>query len=241
MTGRYVATPARWRGVILYCVSLLMSTTVSPAEDTGFEVRPEFDFYLQLEPMIRIQFTNSSVGDLTTDDWQTNITFFVETALKPVLRRHLREEPDVYRNRYLTFSAGYRYRTGLAGSSSPRENRGILELTWRYPLPSHLVISDRNRGEFRFIQGQPFSTRYRNRLRLEYDFEHGRFECTPYVDFEIFYDTRFDLWTTERYESGVQLPLGLHIVLEPYYLRQNASHSSLQHVNAFGFKFNLYF
>jgi hypothetical protein len=153
-----------------------VGVTAPPAQDTGSEVRPEFDVYIQLEPMIRLQLMDYFTGDLTTNDWQAAPTFFVETALKPVLRRRLRQEPDVYRNRYLMFGAGYRYRTDLSSGGSAHENRGILDLTSRYPLPWHLVISDRNRREFRFIQGKPFSSRYRNRLRLEYDFEEGRFE-----------------------------------------------------------------
>jgi Protein of unknown function (DUF2490) len=227
--------------MILFLLFTPVGVAVSPAQNTGTKVRPEFDVYIQLEPMIRLQFQGFFSGDLNTNDWQAAPTFFVETALKPVLRRRLRQEPDVYQSRYLTFAAGYRYRTDLASGGSAHENRGILELTSRYPLPWHLVISDRNRGEFRFIQGKPFSSRYRNRLRLEYDFEEGRFECTPYVDFEIFYDTRFDQWTTKRYESGVQLPVGSHVMLEPYYLRQESTHSVPQHINALGFKLNLYF
>jgi hypothetical protein len=191
--------------------------------------------------MIRIQLMSAFGGNLTTGDWRAEPTIFVETSLKPVLRRRLRQQPDVYRQRYLTFRVGYRYVTDLASGGSAHENRGILEVISRYPLPLHLVISDRNRGEFRFIQNKPFSARYRNRLRLEYDFEQGRFECTPYVDFEIFYDTRFGQWVRRQYEFGLQFPVGSHIVLEPYYLRQDNSRSVPQHVNAAGFKFNLYF
>jgi Protein of unknown function (DUF2490) len=238
MNGHYPKAPAGLRSVIL-CICA--GTKIASAQNTGTELRPELDLYLQLEPMIRIQFQNAFVGDRTTDDWRAEFAFFVETALKPVLRRRLREEPDVYRSRYLVFRAGYGYRTPLADGGSAHENRGILELTSRYPLPGHLVISDRNRGEFRFVQRRPFSTRYRNRLRLEYDFVQGRIQCTPYVDFEIFYDTRFDQWTPKRYESGLQLPMGSHVVLEPYYLRQDSARSVPEHVNAFGFKFNLYF
>jgi hypothetical protein len=231
MTERYLAR--------LVCIlSIGAQAAVISAQETSTEVRPELDVYLQLQSMIRIEFTNSFRGDLTADDWRADPTFFVEVALKPVLRRRLRQDPDVYRNRYLTFRAGYKYRTNLASGASPHENQGILELTSRYPLPWNLVLSDRNRGEFRFIQGQPFSTRYRNRLRLDYDFVRNRFGCTFYADFEIFYDTRSDQWTPKQYESGLQLPIGSHVVLEPYYLRRDASP---QHVNAFGFKFNLYF
>jgi hypothetical protein len=212
---------------------------VSSAQGTSSEVRPESDVYVQLQEMIRIQFQNYFSGSPTTGVWRANPTFFVETALKPVLRRRLRQDPDVYRNRYLTLKAGYRYGTDLAGGHS-HENRAILELNSRYPLPWHLVISDRSRGEFRFIPDKPFSTRYRNRLRMDYDFEKGRFKCSFYADFEIFYDTRFDRWARRQYESGVQFPMGSHVVLEPYYLRQDDSYPASQHVNALGFKFNLF-
>ena len=228
------------RCVIGYSLAILAASTVSSAQNTNSELRPETDVYVQLNPVIRIQFMNLFSGNLTTGKLEGNPTFWVETALKPVLRRRLRQQPDVYRSKYLTFRAGYRYRTDLGSGSSPHENRGILELTSRYSLPWHLIISDRNRGEFRFVQGQPFSSRYRNRLRLEYDFVRGGFECTPYVDFEIFYDTRYDQWTTRRYEFGIQFPLSPHVMLEPYYLWQDDSHSVPPHTNALGFKFNLY-
>jgi Protein of unknown function (DUF2490) len=236
-----LTTPPRLRSSILYILAVYAGTASSSAQGTNSEVRPESDVYLQLQPMIRIQFVSSFSGKLTTGDWDADPTFYVETALKPVLRRHLREEPDVYQERYLTFKAGYRYRTDLARGGSAHENRAILELTSRFPLPWNMVISDRNRGEFRFIQDKPFSTRYRNRLRLERDFEQGRFECTPYIDIEVFYDTRFDQWTGRHYESGVQFPVSSSVVLEPYYLREDNSHSVPRYVNVFGFKFNLYF
>jgi hypothetical protein len=241
LSGLTLRKSARLRSSILCILAVYAGTTGSSAQGTDSEVRPESDIYVQLQPMIRIQFVSSFNGNLTTGDWDADPTFFVETALKPVLRRHLREEPDVYQDRYLTFRAGYRYRTDLASGGSAHENRAILELISRFPLPWNLVISDRNRGEFRFIQNQPFSTRYRNRLRLERDFEEGRFECTPYADIEVFYDTRFDQWTKRQYESGVQFPVSSLVVLEPYYLREDNIHSVPRYVNAFGFKFNLYF
>jgi hypothetical protein len=101
------------------------------------------------------------------------------------------------------------------------------------------VISDRNRGELRFIKGQSFSTRYRNRLRLERDFKHRWFECTPYAYDEMFYDTRYDRWNPNRYAFGLEFPVGAHVVLEPYYLRQNIRSNSPD-LNTFGLKLNLY-
>jgi hypothetical protein len=215
----------------------------SPAagQSASGEFWPELGIYIQQGQLLRIEFVDSFSSNPSTHDWQGNFTVYVQTALKPVFRRELRDQPDVYRNKYLTFRTGYRYRTSLTPGQSSSENRGIIELTSRYLLPWQLVVSDRNRGEFRFIKGQAFSTRYRNRLQLERDIKHGSFVCTPYVYDEIFYDTRYDQWTPNRYAFGIELPVGPHVVLEPYYLRQDGNRSNPPHVNALGFKLNLYF
>ncbi len=170
-----------------------------------------------------------------------DFAFYVETALKPVFRQELRGQPDVYRDKYLVLRACYRREISLTKANSAPENRGILELMPRYMLPWQLVLSDLNRGEFRFIRGHPFSTRYRNRLRLERDVQYGWLNCTPYVYDEIVYDTRYDrCWTSNRYALGAQFPVRLHVISEPYYLQQNASHATLAHINAVGFKLSLY-
>jgi Protein of unknown function (DUF2490) len=229
-------------GKLVLCL-LLTGQLIIPAaaQTTGDELRPELGFYIQQGQLLRVELVDSFRGPRSSQDWQGDFAFYVETALKPVFRQELRGQPDVYRNRYLILRAGYRYQTSLTNANTASENRGILELTSRYMLPWQLVISDRNRGEFRFIQGQPFSTRYRNRLRLERDVHYRFLNCTPYVYDEIFYDTRYDQLTTNLYALGAQFPVGLHLILEPYYLRQNGSHSTPPHINAVGFKLNLYF
>ena len=229
------------QALVLFWIGACAWLRPAMAQGTSGEFWPEFGAFIQQGQVIRIEFVDSASSNPLTHDWLGNFTVYVNAALKPVFRHDLRDRPDVYRNRYLTFRAGYRYRTSLTPGASVSENRGILEVTARYLLPWHLVVADRNGGEFRFIKGQPFSTRYRNRLWLERDVQFGSFVCTPFVYDEIFYDTRYDQWTPNRFAAGVQLPIGRHVVLEPYYLRQESNRSDPPHVNAFGFKFNLYF
>lgn len=229
-----------YRKLALCLLSVGQWIIPAAAQNTGAELRPELGIYIQQGPLVRVELVDSFSDNQSTQDWQGDFGFYVETALKPVFRQELRQRADVYRDKYLVFRAGYRYLTSLTNGNFAPENRGILELTSRYKLPWQLVISDRNRGEFRFIQGRPFSTRYRNRLRLERDVQFGWFNCTPYVYDEVFYDTRYDRWTPNRYAAGAQFPVGAHVILEPYYQRQNGSHSTPAHINTFGFKLNLY-
>jgi hypothetical protein len=225
----------------VYLLLFAVPGPTAAAQNTGGEFWPEVGIYIQQGTMLRLEFVDFATSNSNTHSWQGNFSFYVNVALKPVFRRELRREPDVYRSKYLTFRGGYRYRAGLTNNDRTSENRGIIELTPRYRLPWQVVIIDRNRGEFRFIKGQSFSTRYRNRLWLERDFRCGWLKFTPYVYGEFFYDTRYDLWTPTRYAFGTQFPIGAHVELEPYYLRENGSHSNPPHVNAFGFKLNLYF
>jgi hypothetical protein len=213
---------------------------IPAAAQSTDEIRPELGIYIQQGPVLRVELIDSFRANQSTHDWNGDFAVYVQIALKPVFHRELRKDPDVFRNKYLTLRAGYRYQTSLTSGRGGSENRGILELTSRYRLPWQLVISDRNRADFRSIKGQPFSMLYRNRLRLERDVRHGWLNCTPYVYDEIFYDTRYDRWTPNRYVLGAEFPVGQHVVLEPYYLRQDSSRSNPPHINAFGFKLNLY-
>jgi hypothetical protein len=215
--------------------------TPAVAESNGDQFRPEVDFYIQATEDVRLQFVQGFVADQNTQEWQQNIAFYVESALRPALRRKLREHPDVYRERYLTFRAGYWSQANISNRNSGAERRGIIEVTSRYKLPLEVVISNRVRGEFRFISDQPFSSRFRDKLRVEHDARYRWLKIAPYLYDEVFYDTRYEQWTPNRYGAGVEFLAGPRVVLEPYYFRQNGSHSNPSHLNVFAFTLSLYF
>ncbi len=211
------------------------------AQNTQDEFWPEFDLYLQQGEATRLVSVNSFNQDQNTRYRQGSYSYYVDFALRPVLRRELRWKNDVFRKRYLTFRAGYEHITSLVNADSSSENRGIVEVTSRLSLPGSVMLADRNRGDFRFVHGSPFSERYRNRLRADRDFSIGHFMLTPYAYDEVFYDARYHAWTTNRYAIGVEVPAGPHLVVEAYMLRQNDRRASPPHVNAIGLTFNLYF
>jgi Protein of unknown function (DUF2490) len=206
------------------------------------EFWPEVDGYVALSPSTRLQFRTSFKNHPMGDSWEGNFGIHLDLALRPVFRRELRERGDAFKRRFLSFRTGYEYLTNLTDHSAPYvERRWIVECSSRFLLPGKAILSDRNRGDLRLVNGQPFSTRYRNRLQLERDYSLGRFVITPYVDGELFYDTRYDAWTRNRYSVGIQVPAGDHFVLETYGLRQNDSKSSKPHINVVGLKFLFYF
>ena len=135
---------------------------------------------------------------------------------------------------------GYHDVIPLTGDN-PVEHRGVLEATPRYPLSSGVLVSDRQRMDFRFIGGQ-YSWRYRNRLTFEKVFSVGHFSFNPYVRGEVYYDSRFDKWSRTELTAGSAFPITKHFELESYYAHQNdTGGSSNRTVDAIGVVVNLYF
>jgi hypothetical protein len=156
-------------------------------------------------------------------------------------------------NKHIVLRTGYRFGTSVGDTSTPyQENRFLTEQTLRKMLPGSLRLSDRNREDFRFVDGD-FSFRYRNRVTIEREFHlFKKRTITPYVSGEIYYDTRYSAWNRNRLTAGVQTSLRRgpllrmimpkrQVILDLYYTRQNDSRSQTQHVNALGAALALYF
>ena len=201
--------------------------------ETHNEIWPEVDVYVGLTPKWRLFFlTNIS----KSRDTQSN--------LEGQFGAHV----DYLVNDKLTLRAGYRYGFSLTEDNPFEEHRVIFEQTVRVPLRGGVILSDRNREDLRFVNGD-FSARYRNRAMLEREFAIRNYKFIPYAAGEVFYDTRFRVFNRNRLTAGVQLPLGKglspfreHHTLMPrrslsldlYFTRQNDSRSKPHHVNAVG-------
>ncbi len=218
-------------------LALLLTAAALPlaAQNSKNEFWPELGIYANQGDRLRIAFIDSFKNP------NGQFAYYLDIALKPIFRRELRNRDDVFRQRFLTFRAGYQYSTSLVNGDNSSENRAIAESTARYPLPGKVVVVDRNRGDFRFVKGQPFSMRYRNRLRVERDFELAGVVFTPYAYDEIFYNTKYGAWNRNRYAAGVEFPVGPHVVVAPFLLRQRDTRANVKFINALGLTLSLYF
>jgi hypothetical protein len=211
------------------------------AQNSEGEFWPEIKTFIHLNTSARL-FVLTAFRDTEYQNarsWTGDFGVHLDFALKPVFRRELGAREDVYEKRFLTFLTGYRYITSLGQGSAP-ERRWVVEMTSRFPLPGKLVLSDRSRGEMRFLSSG-FSTRYRNRLQAERDLNPGGYRFTPYASAEAFYDTRYDTWNRMRYILGIRFPARGHFILETYFQHQNDRQSTPQRVNVLGVTLNLYF
>jgi hypothetical protein len=210
---------------------------------TRWELWPEIDVYIHIKPKVRL-FLLGTVSKTAEDGELRNAKGF-----EAQIGAHV----DYIPNQHVILRAGYRYGTSVGSTDDPfKEHRLITEQTLRQLLPGDLLLSDRNREDFRFVDGD-FSFRYRNRVTLERELHlfKGR-SITPYVSGEIYYDTRHNTWNRNRFAAGVQAALRAgplrkmlmpkrQVILDLYYMRQNDSRSDIQHVNAIGAALGFYF
>lgn len=99
------------------------------------------------------------------------------------------------------------------------EHRLHADLTPRTPLKFGFQLSDRNRFEWRNINGN-VSWRYRNRLQFERPFNIGERRITPYISGETMYDTRPANWTRNQLYVGARVPVVKHVTWDGFYMRQ---------------------
>jgi hypothetical protein len=208
--------------------------TIAKAQTTQFEFLPEIDAYKHFTERIQGEFVISRTGDADTFN-SVQVGPNLNISFRPILRDALlRRNETSYK--YLTFGVGYRY---IGNIDKPPENRGIVEVTARFPLPAKMQLSDRNRADLRVIQGQ-FSWRYRNRITLERSFTINKYPITPYAQAEFYYNSQSDSWDKKIYQFGLNSPVHHRAELNPYYERQNNT-SKPNYVNAFGLTLSLYF
>jgi hypothetical protein len=180
----------------------------------------------------------SSDQDTRTFDGEfgPNFDFYLWPLLRPRLR-----DMDPAESKFLTFRVGYRYLPSFHETSA-NENRPIAELTARFKLPWEVLLSDRNRFDFRFISGQSFSWRYRNRVTLERSFEIRKYTFTPYLRGELYYDSRYDKIAKNAFTVGSVFPMTRCTELEIYYEDQRDSSSTPNyHTRGAGIVLGLYF
>jgi hypothetical protein len=198
------------------------------AQTTQNQFWPETDFYYQFKPRVRAVFVvarSQDPGDNDSVELGPDIEVYFKRFVKPPITTN-----NTASRQLLAFRAGYHY---LAGQSP--ENRGIVQGTARAPILGSMELSDRNRVDLRWVQGQLFSWRYRNRLALQRSFKIKRVRVTPYVDGEFIWSSTTQSWNQNLFDIGANFPFRKWLEVTPYYERNNQNGSPSTHTTASGF------
>lgn len=207
------------------------------SQDTPKQLWPEVDVYVPVDERVRLFFRFSvTKSEETRKSVEGNVGAHVDYTV----------------NHRLVLRAGYRYGFSLNDADPFREHRPLFEQSFRQHLPLRILLTDRNRQEFRIVNGN-FSFRYRNRLMLEREFSLPGRSITPYGAVEVYHDSRFHVWNRNRLSTGVQiqlrraLPLLGHVtprrqvILDLSYTKQNDSRSEPHHLHAIGAALRIHF
>jgi hypothetical protein len=132
---------------------------------------------------------------------------------------------------HLMFKASYNY-FYTPSNSKKNESRAIAEGTVDVNLPAQLVLLDRNAFDFRWLGGT-YSTRYRNRLRLERPFHRADTQgVTPYVQVEVAYTFSSGTITRVQTQLGAEYRLSTRLTLDGSFAHQDDRSASTDNVNA---------
>lgn len=220
-------------------MALISTAFASPLTAQSLQNWPEVDTYLRLSSNVRLSFYAAFTREnaaASSAEIGPNIDFFLKPLVK--LKRITVFQLDQSKDRPLTLRLGYRYMPSTDGTI---EHRGLAEATGRFPLVRGVLLSDRNRVDFRDLNGQ-FVWRYRNRLSAERTVAIRGYHFTPYLRAEAFYDGESTKWSRTALTVGSTFPIGKHIELECYYEHQNDTASSPnRQVDGLGYVLSLYF
>jgi hypothetical protein len=230
----------------LFCLVLLLfgfAGCTQPAKaQTSNQLWPEIDVYIDVKPKIRLFFLGTTSKGIEDGELIGSKAFEAQFAANI----------DYLPSNHMVFRTGYLFGTSLGDTDSPyKEHRLLTEQTFRKLLKPKLLISDRSREDFRFVNGD-FSFRYRNRLKVEREFQIRKRSFIPYASGEIFYDTQYSIWNRNRLTAGVQMSLRRgsllkrlvserQVMLDLSFTRQNDSRSSRPHVHGMGVTMTFYF
>ena len=222
---------------LLLVVALLM-TPHGTASGQTVQVWPEVSTFVKMTPSTRLYFLATTVredGEGTSSEVGPNFDVYVRAI---GVRKHWAGfRLDESKNRNLLVRVGYRYLH--SAGDDPEENRGVLEVTPRYPIVRGVLVSNRSRIDFRFV-GHEYSWRFRNRLSVEREVSIGRLRVNPYARAEAFYDSRVDTWSRTDFVAGASFPAKWW-ELEGYYDYQHDTGSGVsKKTHGLGAVINIY-
>jgi hypothetical protein len=205
----------RWHWLTL--VVLVVSCEAATAQQEA-EFLPEVNVYLKLNPIVRLRFEAANTRE-GGDPTQLTIGPDVDLYMKPLVK--LKEvtafDLDDAKSRPLVVSAGYRY---LTAPNSPSTNRMELTATSHLPVGLGLLLSDRNLSDLDWSDGT-FQWRYRNKLEVQKTIRINSYHPSPYAAVEVYYESKYQKWSTTEIYVGSLFPIRKHFQLDTYYEHQN--------------------
>jgi len=227
-----------WLTAVL-CTYVILADSVRAAD--GSEFSPEVSAFLELNPRTRVSLGAAYALAADSNAKSKDLGAYLDISLKPIARPELLTE-DWQRSRYVWARIGYDcvFEGTDAASAGVAENRGVIAIYGRVPLPAAVWLETRTRADLRWI-GDEYSTRYRFRLDVSREFTVLDHPVAPYFNVEWFYDTRYDGWARTLYKIGSTVTVNNRFRYEVYLAREIQRLPEEQNVNALGVVLKWYY
>jgi hypothetical protein len=201
----------------------------------GSEVWPELSAYISLAPDKRLYLDTAYAHDTRSKSTarSLDVSAFLDLSIKPILREELHTE-DWQRARYLWARVGYtRVLRGSEGPVEVAEDRAVVSMYAKAPVPAEVWLEARARADLRWMQGD-YSTRYRFKLEASREFSVHEHAVVPYFNAEAFFDTRYNGLSRALYQVGTEITVSQHFRYEAYLAWQSDRQPARQSISALG-------
>jgi hypothetical protein len=176
-----------------------------------------------------------------SDTRSLDLAAYLDVSLKPITRKDLQDE-DWQLSRYFWTRIGYArvFKATDASDAEVAEDRGVISFLGKAPLPAAVWLEARARADLRWI-GDAYSTRYRFRAEATREFTVSGLTVVPYLNYEWFYDSRYDGWARTLGMAGAEVTMNEHFRCEVYLAGQRDRLPSDERLVALGVVAKWYF
>jgi hypothetical protein len=225
--------------VLLFSFLLLAASAGVRGQGSGAvtELDPGFTVAVDLGGHVRLDLYTGREKSEEISAGKYKVGAGISFRLKPKFTRFL-DALDTDKQHVLVIGTTYEYSIAREPGATTKEHKIYLDGTFRWAFPKEFLLSNRNRFEFRWVNGED-RFRYRNRLILERPFKLLKRDITPYGGAEAYWDAKYKKWNIFKFTTGVVVPLYRRMSLEFLYERQHCVTCADPNTNIFGLTLNI--
>lgn len=201
------------------------------------EIWPSVDVYYKVNPKIR--FYGTAAGTKMSESYYSDgaLGVFFDYFSYPIasINKLIKpRRPDSLPGKYIWFRLGYQYSATPPSAKDPfKENMLVTEVSNRFYLPWEILMSVKNRFDWRVKNGD-FNSRYRPRIMLEKDLhtEYLYFTVSGFAEYFI----NFGNSAVNRFRTqlGIEFKVTRHISYEVFWNHQFPNQPEVSELDAFG-------
>lgn len=238
-----------WRQKVhVIIILILFSSTITKSwgQDTSQEFWPELDIWYKLTPSWRVSSFIPFSRNVETNYREGSFIIQADYSFgktKHIVFMRMLDQDEAERIKSHMIRGGYLSGVSLGdGGENYSENTAFAEYHKRIPAKGSILLSHRFRADLRWLGvDNDFSKRFRYRFMIEKEFKLKKVSCVPYLNGEVYYDSRFNTINRFRAITGTSVSWSDNFALETNLTYQRDNKSSVRDLFAVGLIVHLYF